>query len=118
MFSVHPAFLSKSPSSKKAIGKLPDIAEEKFLHRSVTMNLSGVAFNINSRHLLRLEDLCQSVEEVYSPGVQGSKSSPTALSTVVSNLSLARPLLVTMLMRRNRAPRIAPYTGTMLSCAA
>lgn len=45
---VLPSFPFKSPSSKKVLGVLPDLAEEILLRR--------------------LEDLCRSVEDVYAPG--------------------------------------------------
>ncbi|KAF8320660.1 hypothetical protein DL93DRAFT_2224393 [Clavulina sp. PMI_390] len=47
---VLPAFPFKSPSTKKVLGVLPDLAEEIFLRR--------------------LEDLCRSVGDFYSPGAQ------------------------------------------------
>ncbi|KAF8305232.1 hypothetical protein DL93DRAFT_2089639 [Clavulina sp. PMI_390] len=45
---VLPAFPFKSPSLKKVLGVLPDLGEEIFLRR--------------------LEDICRSIEDVYSPG--------------------------------------------------
>ncbi|KAF8322303.1 hypothetical protein DL93DRAFT_2223886 [Clavulina sp. PMI_390] len=47
---VLPAFPFKSPSHQKVLGTLPDLAEEIFLRR--------------------LEDLCQSVCDVYPPGAR------------------------------------------------
>lgn len=88
--SVLPAFPFKSPSSKKVLGALPDLAEEIFLRRSVSITSQAQSCHLTPP-VYRLEDLCLSVEDIYEHGAKLKIVSDGIVYSRALTLFLARP---------------------------